>query len=68
MSCGRLALEKAGVNVLEYYASGVKDNKRLKMLGNGWTMDIIAHIFSYLKENEMELEKQNLNEPEKKIF
>ena len=52
-------------NVPDDYTSGVKDNKRLEMLGNGWTVDVIAHIFSYLKENEMELEEQNLNELEK---
>jgi len=44
-------------NVPDDYTSGVKDNKRLEMLGNGWTVDVIAHIFSYLKENEIELEK-----------
>lgn len=30
------------------YSDGVKDSKRYSMLGNGWTVDVIAHIFSYL--------------------
>ena len=25
--------------------------ERFEALGNGWTVDVIAHIFSYLKEN-----------------
>ena len=25
------------------------DSQRYKMLGNGWTIDVIAHIFKYLK-------------------
>jgi len=37
-------------NVPDDYTSGVSDNKRLEMLGNGWTVDVIAHIFSFLKE------------------
>lgn len=30
------------------YTKGVSDTQRYKMLGNGWTVDVIAHIFSYL--------------------
>lgn len=30
------------------YTKGVSDSQRYKMLGNGWTVDVIAHIFSYL--------------------
>lgn len=26
-----------------------KDNLRYKLIGNGWTVDVIAHIFSFLK-------------------
>jgi site-specific DNA-cytosine methylase len=37
-------------NVPDNYTSGVSDNKRLEMLGNGWTVDVIAHIFSFLKQ------------------
>lgn len=28
---------------------GVSDNSRIEMLGNGWTVDVIAHIFEGLK-------------------
>ena len=29
---------------------GISDNQRYKMLGNGWTVDVIAHIFKNIKE------------------
>lgn len=31
------------------YTEGVSDSQRRKMLGNGWTVDVIAHIFKGLK-------------------
>ena len=31
------------------YTAGVSDSQRYKMLGNGWTVDVIAHIFKGLK-------------------
>lgn len=31
------------------YTKGVSDTNRYKCIGNGWTVDIIAHILSYLK-------------------
>jgi site-specific DNA-cytosine methylase len=34
--------------VPENYTNGVSNTQRYKMLGNGWTVDVIAHIFSYL--------------------
>ena len=34
--------------VPDNYTSAVSDTQRYKMLGNGWTIDVIAHIFSYL--------------------
>lgn len=30
------------------YTEGVSDTQRYKMVGNGWTVDVIAHIFSFL--------------------
>jgi DNA (cytosine-5)-methyltransferase 3A len=30
------------------YTNHVSDTQRYKMLGNGWTVDVIAHIFIYL--------------------
>lgn len=35
--------------VKDNYTNYVSDSQRYKMLGNGWTIDVIAHIFSYLK-------------------
>jgi len=35
--------------VEDNYTNHVSDSQRYKMLGNGWTVDVIAHIFSYLK-------------------
>lgn len=31
------------------YTNHVSDSQRYKMIGNGWTIDVIAYIFSYLK-------------------
>ena len=36
------------------YTAGVPKTARFEAIGNGWTVDVIAHIFKYLKE---ELEK-----------
>jgi len=35
--------------VPDNYTAGVSDSQRYKMLGNGWTVDVIAHIFKHLK-------------------
>jgi site-specific DNA-cytosine methylase len=32
------------------YTSGVPNGKRYEALGNGWTVDVIAHIFSFLPD------------------
>ena len=37
---------------------GVSKTQRYKMLGNGWTVDVIAHIFKNIKPSEVEQEKQ----------
>lgn len=34
--------------VKDNYTNHVSDSQRYKMLGNGWTVDVIAYIFSYL--------------------
>lgn len=36
------------------YTEGISDRQRFKCLGNGWTVDVIAHIFTGLKEKEKE--------------
>lgn len=33
------------------YTDGISDRERAKCIGNGWTVDVIAHIFTYLKES-----------------
>ena len=33
------------------YTSGVSDSQRYKMLGNGWTVDIVSWIFSFIKKD-----------------
>ena len=35
--------------VADNYTNHVSDSQRYKMLGNGWTVDVIEHIFNYLK-------------------
>ena len=32
------------------YTEWVSDTQRYKMLGNWWTVDVIAHIFSFIKK------------------
>jgi DNA (cytosine-5)-methyltransferase 3A len=35
--------------VKDNYTAHVSDSQRYKMLGNGWTVDVIAHILNYIK-------------------
>lgn len=37
--------------VPDNYTEGVSVTSRYKMLGNGWTVDVIAHIFSNIENN-----------------
>ena len=37
--------------VPEWYEFPVSDSQAYKMLGNGWTVDVIAHILKFSKEN-----------------
>jgi len=39
------------------YTEGVSNTQRYKMLGNGWTVDVIAHIFKGLKDSSKEDEQ-----------
>ena len=36
--------------VADNYTNFVSDSQRYKMLGNGWTISVIAHIFSYINK------------------
>lgn len=61
-SCGQLAKINKSIRRLtplecerlqtvpDNYTNYVSDSQRYKMLGNGWTVDVIAHIFSYLNK------------------
>jgi len=35
--------------VKDNYTNHVSDSQRYKMLGNGWTVDVIVHILNYIK-------------------
>ena len=35
--------------VKDNYTNHVSDSQRYKMLGNGWTVDVIRHILNYIK-------------------
>jgi DNA-cytosine methyltransferase len=37
--------------VPDNYTAAVSDTQRYKMLGNGWTVDVIVHILSFLTKN-----------------
>lgn len=36
------------------YTEGVSNTQRYKMLGNGWTKDVIAHLFSHMPISDVE--------------
>jgi len=36
--------------VPDNYTSGVSDTQRFKMIGNGWTVDVISHILKNIKQ------------------
>ena len=51
-------LKKLNINDFEFlqtlpfnYTEGVPENQRKKMIGNGWTISVISHIFSHLPKN-----------------
>lgn len=46
MECERLQ------TVPDNYTDCVSDNQRIKMLGNGWTVDVIAHVLSHIPDDE----------------
>ena len=37
----------------EGYTEGFSDSVRYKTLGDGWTVDVITHIFRYLEINRV---------------
>lgn len=50
--------------VPEQYEFPVSDAQAYKMLGNGWTVEVIAHLIRATQENELEDEQLNLFEGE----
>jgi site-specific DNA-cytosine methylase len=46
VECERLQTMK------DNYTAVVSDTQRYKMIGNGWTIDVIAHIFSFIKDGK----------------
>tara|TARA_R110002020_G_scaffold24652_1_gene80826 strand:+ start:143 stop:391 length:249 start_codon:yes stop_codon:yes gene_type:complete len=46
--------------VPEGYTEGVSNTQRYKMLGNGFTVDVIAHIMEGMVFDEVETEPQQL--------
>jgi DNA (cytosine-5)-methyltransferase 3A len=44
LECERLQTVRDG------YTSIASDSQRYRMLGNGWTIDVISHILSYMKQ------------------
>lgn len=41
------------------YTEGISNTQRYKCLGNGWTVDVIAHILSYLPEKYITVVKDS---------
>lgn len=35
------------------YTEGLSNSRRYKLIGNSWTVDVIAHIFSFIPENHL---------------
>lgn len=54
VECERLQTLPDNYTLAELNDKPLSDNQRYKMLGNGWTVDVIAHILSFIKgvENE----------------
>lgn len=42
------------------YSSIVSDTQRYRMLGNGWTVDVIAHIFSFMALQKPKIEGEKI--------
>ena len=43
--------------VKDNFTAHVSDSQRYKMLGNGWTISVISHIFSYLPKEYFEIKE-----------
>lgn len=50
VECERLQTLPDNYTLAELNGKPLSDNQRYKMLGNGWTVDVIAHILSFIKQ------------------
>lgn len=50
IECERLQTLPDGYTDVAVAGKLISDNQRYKMLGNGWTVDVIAHILRYIKK------------------
>lgn len=56
ISCGMVALERAGIEyerlqtLPDHYTDCVADSRRYTAIGNGWTVDVIAHILKCINK------------------
>ena len=49
VECERLQTLPDNYTLAELNGKPLSDNQRYKMLGNGWTVDVIAHILGFIK-------------------
>lgn len=54
MSCGQIALRDLGIPIEVYYASeiGVLRDTAIRLLSNGWNVEVIKPILSFIKIEE----------------
>ena len=50
IECERLQTLPDNYTLAELNGKPLSDNKRYKMLGNGWTVDVIAYILGFIKQ------------------
>ena len=50
VECERLQTLPDNYTLAELNGKPLSDNQRYKMLGNGWTVDVIAHILSFINK------------------
>lgn len=50
------------------YTNHVSNTQRYKMIGNGWTVDVIAHIFSFMNPVKRKAVKVNRNHRQLDLF
>ena len=44
------------------YTEGLSDNQRFKVIGNGWTVDVIAHLFKELRNQSPTSQTKSLRD------